>query len=115
MSNDLIGRRSLLKAAMFGAMAATVSGLSAEAGAASAPAAAPALAPLALTDPQAKALGYVDDSTKVTNPIHQAGQMCATCIQYQGKPGDARGGCNIYPGKSVNSKGWCTVWAKKAA
>jgi hypothetical protein len=34
-------------------------------------------------------------------------------VQYKGKPGDARGGCNLFAGKSVNSKGWCKVWAKK--
>ncbi len=112
MSNDLIARRSLLKAAMIGAVTVSVSGYGVEAGAQAGAAA--ALVPLSLTDPQAKALGYVDDNTKVTNPVHQAGQMCSTCIQYQGKAGDARGGCNIYPGKSVNSHGWCTVWAKKA-
>jgi len=107
MSNDLIARRSLLKAAVLGAVTVSMSGLAGEASAQT-------LAPLTVTDPQASALGYVEDASKSTNPAHQAGQMCSSCVQYQGKAGDARGGCNIYPGKSVNSHGWCTVWAKKA-
>jgi hypothetical protein len=73
----------------------------------------PALDP---SDPTAKALGYVNDSTKVdaaTNPTHKPDQKCGTCAQFQGKPGDARGGCNIFAGHSVSSGGWCKVWAKK--
>jgi len=110
MSNEMMARRALLKAAMLGAVTASVSGLASEA---SAQAPATNLVPLSLSDPQAKALGYVDDASKVSNPNHQAGQMCSTCIQYLGKAADARGGCNIYPGKSVDAHGWCLVWAKK--
>jgi High potential iron-sulfur protein len=40
-------------------------------------------------------------------------QKCSTCVQFQGKPGEARAACNIYPGKSVSQNGWCKVWAKK--
>jgi hypothetical protein len=73
----------------------------------------PALDP---ADPTAKALGFVNDSSKVdaaSNPTHKPDQKCATCAQFQGKAGDARGGCNIFAGKSVPSGGWCRVWAKK--
>jgi hypothetical protein len=106
MSNELIARRSLLKAAMLGAVTVSVATLHSEAQAQT-------LTPLSLTDPQATALSYAEDASKVTNPNHQAGQMCSTCIQYLGKGSDPRGGCNIYPGKSVNARGWCVVWAKK--
>ena len=67
-------------------------------------------------DPTAKALGFVNDSSKVdaaSNPTHKPDQKCSTCAQFQGKPGDARGGCNIFAGKSVPAGGWCRVWAKK--
>jgi hypothetical protein len=64
------------------------------------------LPPLDPNDPTAKALGYVNVSTK-------ADQKCASCAQFQGQAADARGGCNIFPGKSVAGSGWCSVWAKK--
>jgi hypothetical protein len=104
----LIARRSLLKAAMLGAVSVSVATVHSVAHAQT-------LAPLSPTDPQATALGYAEDATKVTNPSHQAGQMCSSCIQYLGKGSDPRGACNIYPGKSVNARGWCVVWAKKNA
>jgi len=79
--------------------------------------AAAALAPLDPNDPAAKALRYVSDSSKVdasANPTHKSDQTCSSCAQYQGKPGDAQGGCNIFVGKSVAPRGWCKVWAQKA-
>jgi hypothetical protein len=65
------------------------------------------LPPLDPNDPTAKALGYVDASTKPD-------QKCANCAQFTGQGSDARGGCNIFAGKSVSTGGWCSVWAKKA-
>ena len=76
------------------------------------------LPPLDPSDPTAKALGFVTDSTKVdaaANPTHKPNQKCGTCAQFQGKPGDASGGCNIFAGHSVPSGGWCKVWAQKPA
>ena len=56
-------------------------------------------------DPSAKALAYVEASTK-------DGQTCDNCNFWQG--GDAeRGGCPLFPGKSVVAKGWCKSWVKK--
>jgi hypothetical protein len=81
-------------------------------------AAAADLPPLDSNDPTAKALGFVPDTTKVddkANPTHKTEQKCANCAQFQGKPTDARGGCNIFVGKSVPSGGWCKTWAKKAS
>jgi len=72
---------------------------------------------LAETDPQAVALGYKADNTKVDKakyPQHAAGQMCGGCNFFQGKPTDAMAPCQLFAGKQVSSKGWCTAYAKKA-
>jgi hypothetical protein len=66
--------------------------------------ASPALDP---SDPTAKALGYVAKSPKPD-------ANCGSCLQFQGKAGDAMGPCTIFTGKNVASTGWCTSWAKKA-
>jgi hypothetical protein len=79
---------------------------------ASAAAELPALDP---KDPAALTLGFANDSTHVdttANPNYARGQTCANCQQFQGKPGDARGGCVLFPGKSVPAAGWCKVWRK---
>jgi len=76
------------------------------------------LPPLDPSDPTAKSLGFVTDTTKVVdsaNPTHKATQRCGTCAQFQGKAGDASGGCNIFAGHSVPATGWCKVWAQKPA
>jgi hypothetical protein len=76
------------------------------------------LTPLDPNDPTAKALGFVVDSTKVdasANPTHKPTQKCGTCAQFQGKAGDATGGCNIFAGHTVPQGGWCKVWAQKPA
>ena len=67
-------------------------------------------------DPQAKALGYITDTTKVdakANPTHKPEQKCANCVQFQGKASDAAAPCTIFAGKLVEGNGWCKVWAKK--
>lgn len=72
---------------------------------------------LSTDDPTAKALGYTQDAKTVDKkkyPTYAAGQMCGTCMQFQGKPGDAYGACNIFSGKAVDANGWCQVWVKKA-
>ena len=87
-------------------------------GAALATGAASAQAKLDEKDPQAVALGYAADATKVDAkkyPKYAAGQVCTNCALYQGKPTDAWGGCPLFAGKQVAGKGWCTAWAKKAA
>ncbi|MGD0493978.1 MAG: high-potential iron-sulfur protein [Steroidobacteraceae bacterium] len=66
-------------------------------------------------DPQAVTLGFVNDASKVNataNSTYAPGQKCANCQQYQGKAGEARGGCVLFPGKSVPAAGWCKVWRK---
>ena len=67
-------------------------------------------------DPQAMALGYTRDATKADKKkfaTYQAGQACANCNLFQGKPKEAWGPCTIFPGKQVNAKGWCSAWQKK--
>jgi hypothetical protein len=103
-------RRSIVKGGLVaGALMPAFGFFSGTAGAA----ALPALDP---SDPTAKALGFVADSTTVdaaANPTHKPTQKCGTCAQYQGKATDATAGCNIFAGHSVPSGGWCKVWAQK--
>ena len=71
---------------------------------------------LSESDPQAAALGYKADGSKVDKakyPKYAAGQACANCAVYQGKAGDANGGCSIFAGKQVSAKGWCNAYVKK--
>ena len=66
--------------------------------------------------PQALALGYVADASKADAkkyPKYEAGQHCANCALYQGKPADASGACPLFAGKLVAGKGWCSAWVKK--
>ncbi|MES2943970.1 MAG: high-potential iron-sulfur protein [Pseudomonadota bacterium] len=72
---------------------------------------------VAETEPQAAALGYKADTTKVDAkkyPKHAASQNCKTCALYAGKTTDAAGGCPLFAGKQVAANGWCSAWAKKA-
>jgi len=69
------------------------------------------------SDPTAKALGYVEDASKVDKtkfPTYKSGAQCATCNFFQGKAGDAYGPCQIFPGKAVAAKGWCASHSPKA-
>jgi len=68
-------------------------------------------------DAQAQSLGYKHDATKVDKAKfakYVAGQNCANCTFYQGKPTDAWGACPIFAGKQVAAKGWCSAYVKKA-
>ena len=68
-------------------------------------------------DPQAAALAYKVDGTKVDKakfPKFVAGSNCANCALYQAKAGAAAGGCPLFAGKQVSAKAWCSAWAKKA-
>jgi len=71
---------------------------------------------VAETDPQAGALGYKADATKVDKskfPKYAAGQNCGSCALFQGKAGDAAGNCPLFAGKQVASTAWCSAYAKK--
>ena len=72
---------------------------------------------VAEADPQASALGYKPDASKVDKTKYAkyvAGQQCDNCALYQGKAGSASGGCSLFSGKQVAGKGWCSAYAKKA-
>src|ERR1700738_4303329 len=72
---------------------------------------------VAEADPTAQALGYKADATQVDKAKYAkyaAGQDCANCSFYQGKPTDAYAPCPMFGGKLVAGKGWCTAYNKKA-
>lgn len=137
MNRDKISRRRILGASLLGlpaipVMVQTAFGQAAAkpaapaakpaapaakpAAGAAAPAAAGALPALSPTEPAAKALGYIEDATKVdakANPTFKAGQHCANCLQWADKNRKAATSkCNLFPGKMVKSGGWCKVWVK---
>jgi hypothetical protein len=94
----------------------TVVGAAAFAGALTSVADATALPQLAAQDPQALALHYTEDVSKLDaskNPTHTAGAKCANCKLYQGNSGDQFGPCQLYPGKVVSANGWCMGYQKK--
>jgi High potential iron-sulfur protein len=69
------------------------------------------------SDPQAAALGYKADASKVDKakfPKFAADQKCGACALFQGKAGDKAGGCPLFAGKQVSASGWCSAFAKKA-
>jgi hypothetical protein len=105
-----ISRRAIVKSGLIvGAVLPAAGFLSPSATAA-------ALPPLDPSDPTAKALGFVNDASKVdakAHPTYKPAQKCATCAQYQGKPTDATAACTIFAGKSVPAGGWCQVWAQR--
>jgi hypothetical protein len=107
-----VERRAFLKAGSCAIAAAAVGAV------VTSPAAlAQGLPPVDPKDPSAQGLGYTLDATKVDKakfPKFAAGQNCANCQLFQGKPTDASGGCPIFPGKSVSAKAWCSAYVKKA-
>ncbi|MEO6972636.1 MAG: high-potential iron-sulfur protein [Rhodoferax sp.] len=69
------------------------------------------------TDPQALALGYNQDTTKVDAkkyPKHSADQHCLNCSLFQPMGTAATGHCPLFAGKLVHTTGWCSAWSKKA-
>ena len=104
-----IGRRDLLKAGSLAVVSAAIAG--------SAGRAAAQAARLDEKDAQAQSLGYRHDASKVDKAKFEkyvAGQACANCTFYQGKPTDAWGSCAIFANKQVSAKGWCSAYMKKA-
>jgi hypothetical protein len=69
-------------------------------------------------DPQAVALGYTDDTTKVDQKKyakHTRDQACSNCQFYQtAQEADGIAPCAVLSNKGVAAKGWCSAWAKKA-
>ena len=104
-----IGRRDFLKAGSLAVVSAAIAGSAANA--------AEQAAKVDEKDAQAQSLGYKHDATKVDKakfPKYVAGQTCANCTLYQGKPTDAWASCPIFGNKQVAGKGWCSSYVKKA-
>lgn len=69
------------------------------------------------SEPQAIALGYRHDASKVDPrkfPTFAPGRHCANCQLFQAPPSEAWGPCAAVGGKLVNAKGWCLAWVKNA-
>lgn len=69
------------------------------------------------SDPQAAALGYVDDTTKADQkkfPKHTNDQKCAGCQFYTAAANSKEGPCAVFGGKLVAANGWCNSWVKKS-
>lgn len=67
--------------------------------------------------PQAVGLGYVADAKRADAkkfPRYAEGQLCSNCALFQGKAGDATGGCALFGANQVAGAGWCNAWSKKA-
>jgi hypothetical protein len=108
MSNP--SRRAFVMTVVAGGSALAASRVSAQA--------ASAAAALTEADPQAVALGYKADASKVDKakfPQHAAGAQCNGCNFYQGKATDPMAPCQLFAGKQVAAKGWCSAYVKKAA
>ncbi len=100
----LVGIGTMLEAAAFGGALIPVAG-------------ARALPHLTTQDPQAQALHYTEDASKIDaskDPTHTAGAKCANCKLYQGSGGKPFGPCQLYPGKAVSANGWCMGYQQRA-
>ena len=67
-------------------------------------------------DPQAAALGYVLDASKVDKakyPRYAAGQDCASCALYQGPATAPTAPCAIFQSKHVAARAWCSAFVKR--
>lgn len=104
MSNVNTARRGfLVKAALLAAVPFVAPSLVATARAQE-------LKPLPLDNPQAKALAYAEDASKVQHPSHKPDANCGNCQFFTA----ATGACTLFPGFKVPAAGWCSAWAKKA-
>lgn len=103
-SRGCTSRRQVLKSIALGAAAAAISSPSVGG---SEP------AKLDVHDPQAVALGYVENASQVDTkkyPQYVAGSNCDNCLQLQGKPGNNYRPCTLFAGKLVAVSGWCSGW-----
>lgn len=69
-------------------------------------------------DPQAVALGYVDNTTQADGkkfPKHSNDQKCSGCQFYSGTGSAKQGPCAVFGGKLVSANGWCNSWVKKSS
>jgi hypothetical protein len=104
--NDKFSRRALLQG--LGVVAAIGPGLRIE------PALGAEPAHLAVTDPAAMKVGYVEEASRVDRkkyPKYIAGNICDNCLLLQGKPGNTFRPCSLFPNKLVKIGGWCSSWS----
>ena len=77
-----------------------------------APAAPPAAGPLVSeTEPQAVALGYVNDARRADRlrfPKYQPGQRCGNCQLFAGGSAAPKAPCSLFAGREVQGPGWCS-------
>ena len=100
-------RRTLLKGLALGAAGAAIGVRGARA------AEAAQTAKVDVRDPQAVALGYVENASQVDTkkyPQYAPGSNCDNCLQLQGKPGNNYRPCTLFSGKLVAVAGWCSGW-----
>lgn len=67
------------------------------------------------TDPQAAAVGYKLDASKVDTkrfPKYKAGEKCNNCMAWASKPTDEWGECTLFDNKFVIHSGWCSSYLK---
>jgi High potential iron-sulfur protein len=99
-----ISRRSLLKGLALGTAGAALGARGARS---------TEIAKVDVHDPQAVALGYVENASQVDAkkyPQYVAGSNCDNCLQLQGKPGNNYRPCTLFAGKLVAVSGWCSGW-----
>jgi High potential iron-sulfur protein len=68
---------------------------------------------LDVKDPQAVAVGYVEDAARVDAKKYTAyvkGSRCDNCLLLQGSSGASYRPCNLFAGKLVSAAGWCSGW-----
>jgi hypothetical protein len=103
--NRVVSRRSLVKS-LAAAAAGTAIFRSVKTGAADLP-------HLDVKDPQAIAVGYVENAAQVDAkkyPTYAHGSRCDNCLLLQGSSGTAYRPCNLFAGKLVSAAGWCSGW-----
>jgi hypothetical protein len=69
-------------------------------------------------DPQAAALGYVADASRVNKakyPKYAPPQHCASCQLFQGAATATAAPCTLFAGKRVAGPGWCSAYVAKQA
>jgi hypothetical protein len=68
---------------------------------------------LAVNDPAAAALDYVENAAQVDGkkyPNYSPGSNCENCLLLQGTAGNNYRPCSLFPGKLVSVSGWCKGW-----
>ena len=68
---------------------------------------------LAVDDPAAMALDYVENAAQVDRkkyPNYSPGSNCENCLQLQGVAANNYRPCSLFPGKLVSVSGWCRGW-----